>query len=524
MVRLEGIRKYFAATGVEALAGADFELRRGEVHALVGENGAGKSTLMHIMAGSLEPGGGTIRGATGVLRFHAPADALQAGIGMVRQHPRVIPGFRLWEECVLGAEPGAGGWVDRRRARSLVHEASCRWGFDLDADRQTTDLTVSQRQKAAVLSLLLRGVDFLILDEPTAVLTPAETARLFDLLARLRSEGRGIALISHKLTETLGLADRVTVLRQGKTLTTLPAADIDGPALSALMFAAAPTGNETSPPGPPMENEIPAVRLPTTADGATAASCPPALRVRNLSVQAPGKPFIRSVDLEVAPGRIMGIAGVRDSGLETLELAVTGLVGCRTGSIEVAGKRTEGQGARGFRKAGGAYLCADRLGTALARRLPLRDSLVVHVHRRYPVMLDRRALNAWALRLMAEARVNASPLRSAESFSGGMLQRALLAREFAEKSALLVLAEPGSGLDTLGKRELADQLRRYVRSGGAVLLFSTDVDELLSLCDDVCVLRDGSVAARYALGGAPREALREAIGSAMIGAEVCVDV
>ncbi|MDR2110314.1 MAG: ATP-binding cassette domain-containing protein, partial [Spirochaetaceae bacterium] len=302
MIALRGIQKYFPSNGVTALDHADFDLRPGEIHALLGENGAGKSTLMHILAGHLIPGGGHIFIDGRETRFRSPADALAGGIGMVRQHPSLTPGFTVWEDCILGAEPRSAGYINRGTARKLVRALSERWHFDLPIDQPTGRLTVSQRQKAAVLALLFRNTKFLIFDEPTAVLSPLEAEGIFGLFRALRSGGKGIVLISHKLEETLGIADRVSVLRKGKTVAVMPAAALKPETLSALMFG----GNTFSMEGLTQE-------IAQTTGTIT-------LSVQNLSITAPGRPFIRGLSLDLPGGKILGIAGVRDSGLETLEL------------------------------------------------------------------------------------------------------------------------------------------------------------------------------------------------------------
>jgi simple sugar transport system ATP-binding protein len=508
MVELKGISKYFPAAGVTALEGASFDLRPGEIHALLGENGAGKSTLMQILAGYQRPGAGKILLDGEERRFAAPAEALAAGIGMVRQHPAMSAGFKVWEDCILGAEPRRALFLDRKKARRQVRELSDRWGFDLPLDRRTETLTVSQRQKAAVLALLLRDIRWLIFDEPTAVLSPGETGGLFRLFRLLRAGGKGVVLISHKLDETLALADRVTILRRGKTAATLPAAALSPEQAGALIFGP-PAEAARSPGGGPVPGAAPAR--------------PPVLAVKGLAVEAPGRPFIRGLDLECAPGKILGIAGVRDSGLETLELALTGFLPPRAGRITLKGQDISGGGVRGFRRAGGAYLNADRTGSAAAPGLSIRDSLIIHAidraGRGLPGFLDRRFLDAWALGIMEKAGVRVSLRRRGDSLSGGMLQRLVLAREFAEEAPLLVLAEPGWGLDRQGREALHRRLRDYAGLGRGVLLFSTDVDELLSVCDEILVLRNGSFAASVpgGPGGAGMAGLREQIGRAMAG-------
>jgi simple sugar transport system ATP-binding protein len=523
---LHDIGKYFPQNGVEALSGASFDLRPGEIHALVGENGAGKSTLMHVLAGHLEPSSGTITVDGAERRFAAPADALAAGIGLVRQHPRTVPGFALWEDCVLGAEPGRGPAVSRAEARRTVHELSCRWGFDLDADARTDTLTVSQRQKAAVLALLMRGVRYFLLDEPTAVLAPAETERLFALLSALRAEGKAIVLISHKLPETLAIADRVTVLRRGRVVGTREAAALDAEELGRLMFGTddAAGGGQVSDSSSPRWGRTSTGTAPGRGGGDLSPSKPPrrALSVRGLVARPEGRAHLRGVDLELDRGRILGVAGVRDSGLETLEYALAGLIAPEAGEIELNGVRVGGRGAAAAREAGAAYVPADRLGAALAPRLPLTENLTVHAFRRRRGLVDPRSLRRGAEALMRAAKVAGDPRRAAQSFSGGTLQKLILEREFAQRPELLILAEPGWGLDARSRSVLDDRLRRFADEGRSIVLLSTDLDELLSLADTIATLRDGFVSGLFENDGS-REDLREAVGTAMVGTEACLD-
>lgn len=524
MIRLEGIRKYFPTNGVEALSGVDFDLIPGEIHALVGENGAGKSTLLHILSGQVEPSGGKILIDGVEQRFHAPLDALTLGIGIVRQHPRFVPGFSFWEDCILGTEGENRILISSRSARRRVQELAERWGFSVDVDRPTEKMTISARQIGSVLSLLLRGVRYILLDEPTAVLNPGETERLFDLLRTLRSEGHGIVLISHKLQETLSVADRLTVLRHGASVATLPASLCNVENLGSLMFGASPKGTEREGVAVSAPAKGPGSPDPNSMDETPGRKT--ILRVRGLQVHVEGRPFIRSVDLEVPQGRIVGVAGIRDSGLETLELAIAGLLPFQGGTVELQGKPLMPGDPYRFRELGGVYISADRLGTAMAPRLSLWDSIVVHAHRRALRgvggrfgLLDRLYLDQWVSMVLEHAEISAAPQQTAESLSGGMAQRIILAREFAERGRLMVMAEPGWGLDAAGRRLLAQRLRTYVNSGGSVLLFSTDVDELISVAHEVIVLRDGRIEGRYSMvsDGASEERNRSLIGEAMIG-------
>ena len=501
MVELRGISKYFPSNGVMALKNADLTLSPGEIHVLLGENGSGKSTLMHILAGYIHPSTGTILIGGRERRFFAPADALALGIGMLRQHPGFIRGFKVWEDCILGAERPRNQrgprsmFFDPGLSRKRVQELSDQWNFDLPLDKKAETLTVSQRQKAAVLALLLRDVKWFIFDEPTAVLTPGETKNLFELFKRLRGEGRGIILITHKTDEALSVADRVTVMRNGVTQEINTRREIDLRTLSANQHERAPSA------------------LPRTSGVRRHISdSAPILEIKNLRIEPPGLPFIRNVNLRLMPGKILGIAGVRDGGLETLELAIAGFLERSSrvhgksgggffseGSVTLNGRDITGKGVRAFREAGGAYLGADRLGGNLAAELPMYESLIIHVFRRsrrgLGIFLNSVYLNSWCKKIMDMAGIDRPVSGKPASFSGGMLQRILLAREFTEEASLLVLAEAGSGLDQFNRAALAEDLKAHTGRGAAALLFSTDMEELNSLADEIMVLKNGTFSA-----------------------------
>lgn len=499
---LRNVAKYFPSNGVQALSGAHFELRTGEIHALVGENGAGKSTLMHILAGQLQMTTGELLIDGRPRLFQNPHDALQARIGMVRQHPALVPGFTCWEDALLGLPGPSLLPLDRRLGRQRFQKLSDRWGFDLDGNTKTENLTISQRQKAAVLTLLLHQVQCVILDEPTAVLAPVETERLFALLRKLRAEGKAIVLISHKLEETLSVADRITVLRQGKTVATRYSSETNSEDITALMFGDAVDRSKIASAGGAATIEqgdrFAGFAMFKAKPKGREKQAEPLLQVRELSAAQKDLANLRDLSFSVYPGEIYGIAGVRDSGLETLELALTGFIKPLKGRIILRGVNVVGRGPLAFRTAGAAYVSADRLGKAMALKLPILDSLMVHVHRKFvinrwfwPRLLDLKAIRLWAAHLLETSGIHGRLQSPAEAFSGGQLQRLILAREFAEQSPLLVLADPGWGLDASGRALLQEQLTLYLEKGGTVLLFSTDVDELLRLSSRIMVLRDG---------------------------------
>ena len=492
-----------------ALHNAQFTLNPGEIHALLGENGTGKSTLMHILAGYFPPSSGCILLDKKEMRFSSPSDALANGIGMVRQHPGFVNGFLVWENCILGSEKRhrKGPFFNPAHARKYVEEKAKQWQFDLPLDDQAESLTVSRRQMAAVLALLLRDVNWFIFDEPTAVLPPEEAKKLFELINRLRKEGRGIILITHKLEEALAVSDRVTVIRHGITQGSRKTGEISLADIRSEIFGG--TDDITCC----MAASKSSFPLSEAAQRQNEES--EILVIKNLFFEPPGLPPLKNVNLRLMQGSIVGIAGGRDAGLETLEFAVTGLFTRHEGShdlnhnkgnfrfegsialngIDITGKGKRALRVKAFRDAGGAYLGADRLGSNLAPELPLCESLVIHAsHReRTGIFLNMGRLNSWCRKIMDMAGIPRSVRDRPSSFSGGMLQRILLAREFAEGASLLVLTEAGSGLDQINRVRLADELKALAASGTAILLFSTDAEELVSFAGEIMMLRNGTL-------------------------------
>ena len=489
MIEIRGVSKYFTSNGVMALENANFSLRTGEIHALLGENGTGKSTLMHILAGYFPPDSGTIL-VDGIERhFSSTADALALKIGMLRQHPAYVRGFKVWEDCILGAEGVVGGklFFNPGNLKKRVEELSTKWKFDLPLESRSESLTISQRQKAAVLALLLRNVKYFIFDEPSTVLRPEESNAFFELLNRLRSEGRGIILITHKLQEALAVSDRITVIRRGMTGESRNTKELSIEDLKESIFETT-TAQLTSKRG---EIGFPIRQAPRR----------PVLEIKDLHLEKCGFPQLKNVNLCLRAGEILGITGVRNGGIETLELALVGLLSKSVikGSITLNGHETSGKGVRAFRDAGGAYLGADRLGKNLAVGFPISESLIIHSHRRsrrgLGIFLDTNSLNFWCQKIISKAGITRSVSDMSSSFSGGMLQRILLAREFAEEASLLVLAEAGSGLDQQNRLKLEEELKTYAGCGAAVLLFSTDMEELLPIADEIMVLKNGVLGA-----------------------------
>ena len=475
LVELRGIAKDFP--GVRANDGVDFELRPGEVHALLGENGAGKTTLMNVLAGLVHPDEGsiTIRGEAVELR--SPRDAIDLGIGMVHQHFRLVDRFTAAENVTLG-------WHTPRtliRPRELEREIarlSEDYGMRVDPGRPIWQLSVGEQQRVEILKNLYRGANVLILDEPTAVLTPQEAVQLFGSLRGMAGEGRGVVFITHKLEEVMSVADRVTVLRRGRHVATVEKRETSEAELARLMIGR----DLPRPPEPSPREPGPAV-----------------LRLEAVEADDErGLPALSGIDLEVREGEILGIAGVAGNGQRALAEVVVGLRDLRAGRVVFEGKDISGWGIRRRIEAGIGYCPEDRLRFGVAPALSIQDNLIAKSYGKAPVgggfMLDRGSVRRHAEDLAARFDIRTTDLDApVSSLSGGNLQKVVLAREISMNPRLLVAAQPTRGLD-LGAAESTRRLLLEQRDAGrAVLVISEELDELLVLSDRIAVIYEGRI-------------------------------
>ena len=475
LVELRGIVKEFP--GVLANDGVDFELRPGEVHALLGENGAGKTTLMNVLAGLVHPDAGTIAiGGAGV-ELRSPRDAIDRGIGMVHQHFRLVDRFTAAENVTLG-------WHTPRaliRPRELEREIarlSEDYRMHVDPGRPIWQLSVGEQQRVEILKNLYRGANVLILDEPTAVLTPQEALQLFESLRGMAGEGRGIVFITHKLEEVMNVADRVTVLRRGRYVATVEKRQTSEAELARLMI-----GRDLPRPPEPTPRE------------------PGAAVLRLEAVEADderGLPALSGIDLEVREGEILGIAGVAGNGQRALAEVVVGLREIRAGRVVFDGKDVSRWSIRRRIEAGIGYCPEDRLRYGVAPGLSIQDNLISKSYGKAPIgggfMLDRGSARRHAGELAERFDIRGADLDApVASLSGGNLQKVVLAREISANPRLLVAAQPTRGLD-LGAAEATRRLLIEQRDAGrAVLVISEDLDELLQLSDRVAVIYEGRI-------------------------------
>ena len=495
LLELKGITKRFP--GVVANDGVDFDLRKGEVHALLGENGAGKSTLMNILYGLYHPDEGEFRLNGKPLRINSPREAIDAGIGMVHQHFMLIPVMTVAENIVLAAEPTRGPFLDEGNAEERVRELSERFGLAVRPDAFVERISVGMQQRVEILKALYRGAEILILDEPTAVLTPQESAELFEIINSLKGEGKSIIFITHKLNEVLDIADRITVLRRGKTIDTVPREGATEEGLARLMV-----GREVI----------------LRVDKSPAQPGHPLLVVENLVVDDErGLECVRGISFEVRAGEIVGIAGVDGNGQSELIDAITGLRPARSGKITVNNRDVTGDSPRECLDAGVGHIPEDRQVRGLVLDFTLAENIALHDYREEPDSkhgwLFPKRLTARARNLLKEFDVRGGgPETRAGALSGGNQQKVIVAREVSRDPSVLVAAQPTRGLDVGAIEFVHRRLVEERDEGRGILLVSFELDEILSLSDRILVIYEGNIVAEYG-----PDVSEEEIGLAMLG-------
>ncbi|MGN6431883.1 MAG: ABC transporter ATP-binding protein [Gaiellaceae bacterium] len=496
VLELRGITKRFP--GVVADDHIDFDLRDGEVHALLGENGAGKSTLMNIVYGLYHPDEGEIRVNDKAVRIHSPKDAIARGIGMVHQHFMLIPVMTVAENIVLGQEPTkAGDLLDYAAARRRVADLSRQFGFAIKPDAKVENIGVGQQQRVEILKALYREADILILDEPTAVLTPQEAKELFEILRTLTREGMSIIFISHKLNEVLGIADRITVLRRGKKVDTVPRQGATEKGLAKMMV-----GREVL----------------LRVEKSPAAPGEPLLAIEDLHVLSElGLGAVNGVSFDVRRGEIVGLAGVDGNGQSELVEALSGLRKVEAGTVRLEGRDVTGASAHTVLDAGLGHIPEDRQRRGLVLNFSLAENLALHDYDKEP---NSRFGWLWPRRLVRRARAilqqfdvrGGGPQTLASALSGGNQQKVVVGREIARDPRVLLAAQPTRGLDVGAIEFVHRRLIEARDAGAAVLLVSLELDEILSLSDRILVVYEGKIVGEYQPGVS-----EEALGLAMTG-------
>jgi ABC-type uncharacterized transport system ATPase subunit len=498
VLELRGITKQFP--GVLANDHIDFDLGRGEVHALLGENGAGKSTLMSILYGLYTADSGEVLMDGTPVEISSPKHAIELGIGMVHQHFMLIPVMTVTENIVLAQEPKhAGVLLDYDVAAKRVRELSESFGLAVDPNARILDITVGQQQRVEILKALYRGAEILILDEPTAVLTPQEAQELFEIINELKAQGKSIVFISHKLNEVLEIADRISVLRRGKLIETIPRAGATEAGLARSMV-----GREVL------------LRVEKTA----AQPGDPLLEVKDLVVRDDrGLEAVRDATFAVRAGEILGIAGVDGNGQTELIDALSGLRHPVSGSIRIGGRELSRATAREALDAGVGHIPEDRQRRGLVLDFNLAENLVLHDYGREPFSklgwINPSGWFRWARGLLQEFDVRGGgPTTRGGSLSGGNQQKVVIAREVSRNPSVLIAAQPTRGLDVGAIEFVHRRLVEQRDTGKAVLLVSLELEEIISLSDRILVLYEGRIVAEF-----PPDVSEEELGFAMIGGQ-----
>ncbi|WP_256402707.1 ABC transporter ATP-binding protein [Halorubrum salinum] len=476
-VHLDGITKRFP--GVVANDDVDLTVERGSVHALLGENGAGKTTLMNVLYGLYEPTEGTVVLDGEPQSFDSPRDAIDAGVGMIHQHFMLVDPMTVWENVVLGNEPKAWGGlrVDKTAARDAVTELSERYGFDVDPDATIADISVGEQQRVEILKALYRGADVLIMDEPTAVLTPQEVEELYGVFEELTDQGKTIIFISHKLGEALSAADDITVLRDGLNVGTVSAADVTREDLAEMMVGREVLMEPAASPQPPGDSVLEVTGLCVDDDRGVEA--------------------VSDLSFELRAGEVLGVAGVDGNGQSQLVEAVTGLREAASGEIRYRGESILGTTRRERIDGGMAFVPEDRHERGLVMSYDLTENGILGSQHDPPFARGGR-LDWRASRDHAESVIEQYDVRppdaeaTAESLSGGNQQKFIVGREFERDPDLVVAMHPTRGVDIGSTEFLHDRLLDLRAEGKAVLLVSSKLDEVQGLSDRLAVMHEGS--------------------------------
>ena len=474
---MRGIVKQYPL--VRAIDGADFTVEQGEIHSLLGENGAGKSTLMKILYGMTTPTAGEVRVFGKPVAITRPAQAIALGIGMVHQHFMLTPVMTVAENVVIGSEPVRGVFFDRKKAEAQVAAMIDEYNFHISATAKVEALSVGEQQRVEILKALYRGADLLILDEPTAVLTPQEVEDLFRVMRQLKAAGKSIIIITHKLKETMEIADRVSVLRQGKMIESgVPVAGTTMNELAQMMVG--------------RDVELSVTRRAEQVGEEN-------FSVRGLSLTERGVPILRDVCLSLRKGEILGIAGIEGNGQTELIEVLTGLRRPDHMELFKDGKPLSGNAAA-FLAAGVGHVPEDRMTRGLVLEMSIEDNLILGYHRR-PAFARRGLRLASAIRRFAEQErtefaIKAPNLQErCSALSGGNQQKVVIARVFSENPDVIIVAQPTRGVD-VGAMEYIHHRLLDLRDGGkSILLISADLDEVRSLSDRLAVIYGGRIVA-----------------------------
>lgn len=495
-IEMQAITKRFGA--LTANRDVTFSVRKGEIHALVGENGAGKTTLMNVLFGLLQPDEGTLSINGQTVTMDSPRTAIALGLGMVHQHFKLVPSLTIAENIFLGMEITRNGLIDRKTQSAKVAEISQSFGLHVDPDRRIMDLSVGIEQRVEILKVLARGAQIVILDEPTAVLTPQESRDLFRILRAFTQKGMTVVFISHHLSEVMEVSDTVTVLRDGQVVGTKPTRELTEDALVRMMV-----GREV--------NFARRERQPMHGDTV--------LKLSEVCVRDDrGLPVLRDASLEVRSGEIVGVVGVDGNGQTELAEVISGLRPASYGSISLAGTPIENADPLTIREAGLSHVPGNRLARGVDASASIASNILMCRQHKSP--WARRGIIRWSYvreqagKLIRQFDIRASGERAiVKTLSGGNMQKVVLAREFSQNSPFLLIDQPTRGVDIGAMEGIHDEIMRQRNSGAAILLISVQLDEIMKLADRILVMFAGCIVGEVD----PKKASEDEIGFLMAG-------
>ena len=479
----------------------NLELRKGEIHALLGENGAGKSTLMNMLAGLLEPTSGEIVVNGQVVKLDSPSKAASLGIGMVHQHFMLVEAFTVAENIILGSELTKNGVLDIARATREINELSERYGLAVNPSAKVADISVGAQQRVEILKTLYRGADILIFDEPTAVLTPSEIDELMAIMKNLVKEGKSIILITHKLDEIRAVSDRVTVIRRGKSIETVEIAGATNADLAEMMVGRSVSFKTEKQEAQPKEV---------------------ILSIKDLVVnENRGVPAVKNLSLDVRAGEIVGIAGIDGNGQSELIQAITGLRKIESGSVELKGQSIVGLHPRQITELSVGHVPEDRHRDGLVLEMMISENIALQTYYKEPLskkgILNYTNIIDYAKKLMQEFDVRAAnEIVPASALSGGNQQKAIIAREIDRNPDLLIVSQPTRGLDVGAIEYIHKRLIQERDNGKAVLVVSFELDEILNVSDRIAVIHDGKIQGIVT----PETTNKQELGVLMAGGEL----
>ncbi|EIV99401.1 LOW QUALITY PROTEIN: ATPase component of uncharacterized ABC-type transporter [Thermoanaerobacter siderophilus SR4] len=498
VLKMENITKVYP-NGIVANKGVNFSVKGGEIHALVGENGAGKTTLMKILFGLEHPEEGAIYINGNRVSINSPIDAIKNGVGMVHQHFMLVPSLTVAENIILGVEPQKNGFINFKKALEITQALSEKYNLNVDPKAVVEDLPVGMKQKVEILKALLRGAKILILDEPTAVLTPQETEELFNQLIQLRNNGHTIIFISHKLNEVKQISERVTIMRNGRNVGVFNTVDISEQDISKLMV-----GRDVI------------LKIEKTKSKPEDVI----LSVKNLSyINEAGKVVLKNINFNVRKGEILGVAGVEGNGQRELVEIITGLRKPDKGEVKINGHQINYLTIKKIRELGTSHIPEDRMTYGVAADASIMENLVSDRFEKREfnrgVFMDIKKINNLSNQLVKEFGINcSSPNQKVKMLSGGNIQKVVVAREFSSNPKLLIANQPTRGIDVGATEFIHKRIVELRDKGVAILLISADLNEVMELSDSLIVMFGGEIVAYFEDASKVTE---EELGAYMLG-------